>query len=236
VGARTRLLLQSGGLLAGLTVVLLATHAPHFWLSFGALAVGVAYVVVFGVFGAKYGIADFEQFFSEASIVFPIVIWAISGIIFGLVMGGNRAGTIGFHAAAAQLIPVLVLAIALQGRTFDIRVVRRTSDLYLMILTFAALADGEFYALKSLYTDKPTSADLVAAAITAGFGALVLRGLGAGAALRQPEPEDQTVKEGAAPPPTEATPGDRSPARGRALRWPIALLILLLLSQRRERD
>jgi hypothetical protein len=189
VRAQHRLLLQSAGLLAGLTLLLLVTHAPHFWLSFGAIAVGVAYPVVFGLASAKHSIADFEDFSAEASVAFPIVIWGISAIVFGVVMGGNRAGTIGFHSAAAQVIPVLVLAIALQGRTFDIRVVRRTSDLYLMILTFAALADGEYYALKSLYAHKPTNADLVAAAITAGFGALILRGLGAGAAVRQRDRE-----------------------------------------------
>ena len=203
MGRNGQILVSGFFLLAGVTVLVVVASPPHRWTTLALTALVVIFAVGYGMASAKYPLSAFEEFFAQASLTAPIVIWVIAAIAFGTAMGSKRTGSIEFDSVAAQVIPVLALALALQGRTFDIRVVRGPSDLYLMILTFAFLADGEFSALRSLYSSNPANADVIAAAITAGFAGLVLRGLGAGIALREAEPKGRQADEAeeeAAPP------------------------------------
>jgi hypothetical protein len=101
---------------------------------------------------------------------------AIKAFLLTLVLTENHEAGAAFHSAAAQVIPILVLALALEARMLGLRMQDHIDrGLSLPVLAFIGL--GEYKALAALVADEPAPIDQVSGAIAAGFVAVVLTGL-----------------------------------------------------------
>jgi hypothetical protein len=100
----------------------------------------------------------------------------IAAFLLTLVLTENHEAGAAFHSAAAQVIPILVLALALEARMLGLRMQDHIDrGLSLPVLAFIGL--GEYKALAALVADEPAPIDQVSGAIAAGFVAVVLTGL-----------------------------------------------------------
>jgi hypothetical protein len=84
----------------------------------------------------------------------------------------SSPGTPTFHEIGAQIIVILLLALAIDARFFRLRSSRNRMDKAGILFTMAVLAVGEFFALHSVGTGHPKYAGVVAGAIAAGFVAV----------------------------------------------------------------
>ena len=97
---------------------------------------------------------------------------------------GDKKGATTFNEVAAQIIVVLLLALAIETRFFQIRSELGWLERGSILFTFLVLAAGEWYALRGLLIDEPAPAQVTAGAIAAGFAAI---GVGALAGLHRGE-------------------------------------------------
>jgi hypothetical protein len=95
---------------------------------------------------------------------------------FGLttLLMGRIAGTVSFDEVSAQVIIVLLLALAVDARFFRLRAGRDRLDVVAILYTVLLLAVGEYYALQGLLTSNPARAETIAGAIAAGFTAVAV--------------------------------------------------------------
>lgn len=87
------------------------------------------------------------------------------------------AGTKSFDEIGAQVIVVLLLALAIDARFFRLQTDRDRLDIAAVCFTMLLLATGEFYALKGIFTQHPAHGEIVAGAIAAGFVAVAVTAL-----------------------------------------------------------
>jgi hypothetical protein len=89
----------------------------------------------------------------------------------------HEPGNPGFYTVAAQVIPVLVVALVFQGRAFDIRQGRYVFDTIVMVYTLLILLIGELSALSGVIHPKGTVVGPALGAIVAGLVAIGVRAL-----------------------------------------------------------
>lgn len=90
---------------------------------------------------------------------------------------GKTAGTLSFDEVSAQVLIVLLLALAVDARFFRLRPGQDRLDVIVVLYTMLLLAVGEFLALKGLLTSHPVRAEMIAGAIAAGFTAVAIAAL-----------------------------------------------------------
>ncbi len=102
-----------------------------------------------------------------------IAFLAFVGTASALNLSGSHAER-GFYEAAAQVIPVLFLALAVEAR-FSI-IGKTDADAYLQLGTIYALGIGEFASLSALASDKPggEAFSIVAGALVAAAVAVAI--------------------------------------------------------------
>ena len=93
---------------------------------------------------------------------------------------GETAGTRAFAEVGAQVLIVLLLALAIDARFFRLRAGRDRLDVAAICFTMLLLAVGEFYALRGLLSGVPGHAEMIAGAIAAGFAAVAVTALTGG--------------------------------------------------------
>jgi hypothetical protein len=126
---------------------------------FAAIAVGVVMVPA-----ARADIAATVRVLDGLRVFLPIV-----GFLLVTSWIGTAAGTLKFDEIGAQVIAVLLLALALDARFFWLRSDRDRLDALGTCFIMVALATGEYYALKGLFMGTPQHGEMVAGAIAAGF-------------------------------------------------------------------
>jgi hypothetical protein len=97
----------------------------------------------------------------------PIAAFGLTALLMG-----KTAGTTSFDEVGAQVIIVLLLALAVDARFFRLRVGRDRLDVVAILYAVLLLAVGEYYALQGLLTSDPARAETIAGAIAAGFTAV----------------------------------------------------------------
>jgi hypothetical protein len=90
---------------------------------------------------------------------------------------GEPHASLSFDEVAAQVIPVLLLALALEARFFRLHRIREPLDLAAALFTMLVLGCGEFYALQGIADNRPEHAGLIGGAIAAGFVAVAVAAL-----------------------------------------------------------
>jgi hypothetical protein len=106
----------------------------------------------------------------------PIVAFSLISLLMG-----KTSGSLHFDEVGAQILIVLLLALAVDARFFRLRAGRDRLDVAAILFTMSLLAVGEYYSLNALLTDHPAHAEMIAGAIAAGFAAVAITALtGAG--------------------------------------------------------
>jgi len=140
--------------------------------STGALAIAVLVAVAIALIAGRLNVALLVDALEGLGLIVPIAAFTITGALIG-----SENGTIPFHEIGAQLIVVLLLALALEARFFGVRNSTERLDFLIPLYVMALLAIGEFYALRSLLNHEPRHAEMVGGAIAAGFAAVSVSAL-----------------------------------------------------------
>jgi hypothetical protein len=109
---------------------------------------------------------------NEARLFLPVLAFVIATFFIG-----DARGSAAFHEIGAQVIVVLLLALALEARFFRLHRVREPLDLAVTLFTMLILGCGEFYAFQSIASENPAHADMVGGAIAVGFVAVAVAAL-----------------------------------------------------------
>lgn len=158
------LLITSGG------VALALSEGVHFP---AALAGTFSILVVF-VLILKTDTGFLIRLLSGLRLVLPISVFAFTTLLMG-----KTTGTVRFDEVGAQVIIVLLLALAIDARFFRLHAGRDKFDVAVILYTVLLLATGEFYALKGLLTSHPVRAEMIGGAIAAGFTAVAVTAMAA---------------------------------------------------------
>jgi hypothetical protein len=151
--------------------------------------IGVAMMVIMGLVFLALVRSDLDSLISvidELRFALPLfaylLIWTFVG---------SSPGTPTFHEIAAQIIVILLLALAIDARFFRLRNSRDRMDKAGILFTMSVLAIGEFFALHSVGTGHPKYAGVVAGAIAAGFVAVATSAfVGPGESAEKDSPAD----------------------------------------------
>lgn len=151
------------------SAVLVAAAAVGWWIGRGSGVAFVAFVMV--VFGLLMNFPPHKvQAFVSAGLV-PLTALTFLGT--GIAIGfSDRTGTVRFYEISAQVIPTLVLALALEVSLVSSRI-REPFTLVFPAIILLAVGLGEFAALKAVLTGQPTQLDfqsVVVALVTAFVG------------------------------------------------------------------
>jgi hypothetical protein len=133
----------------------------------GPLVIAVVFVALICTFAARVDLAAMVRALDALRLLVPIVAFFLVGTFIG-----SRKGTLAFDEVGAQLIIVLLLALALEARFFRIGVDR--FDAMVSLLVIALLAAGELYALQGVLDRAPEHAEMIGGAIAAGFAAVAV--------------------------------------------------------------
>lgn len=90
---------------------------------------------------------------------------------------GSRRATVRFDEIGAQVIAVLVLALAIDERFFRLAAGRDRLEVMSTCFVMLLLAIGELYALVGVFTGSPRHGEIVAGAIAVGFTAVAVSAL-----------------------------------------------------------
>jgi hypothetical protein len=83
-------------------------------------------------------------------------------------------GALDFYRVAAELIPVLMIVLMIQGSVYRLRRWRSLGDIGLALATLMALMAGEIAALRSVFMGEPSGASVVFGSIAAALVGIVL--------------------------------------------------------------
>jgi hypothetical protein len=156
--------------------------------SLGAILLAVAIAGAASFFAARVQVEAMVRVLEGLRLLVPIVAFGVTGAVIG-----SRRGTLAFDQIGAQLIVVLVLALALEARFFRVRGTDERTDVMASLLVIALLATGEAYAMAAVLDGRAGHADMVGGAIAAGFA-----GVGVSAVLgpvRRAAADDDTATE-----------------------------------------
>jgi len=140
--------------------------------SAGSMAVAVILAIAIAMIASRLSAALVVGALESLGVIIPVAAFIITCALIG-----SQDGTIAFHEIGAQLIVVLLLALALEARFFGVRDRTERFDLLVPLYVMALLAVGEFYALRSLLSEEPRGAEMVGGAIAAGFAAVAVSAL-----------------------------------------------------------
>jgi hypothetical protein len=98
---------------------------------------------------------------------------------------GQTSATHSFDEIGAQVIVVLLLALAIDARFFRLSASRDRLEIAAVAFTMMVLAVGEYYALRGLLSEEPRHAEMIAGAIAAGFAAVAVTAMAAGGSRDQ---------------------------------------------------
>jgi hypothetical protein len=152
------ILMVSGG-------VMVLDTAANLW----AILLAMAMAGAVSLFAARVQIEAMVRVLEALRLLVPIVVFAITGALIG-----SQKGTLAFDQIGAQLIVVLLLALALEARFFRVRGTDERVDVMASLLVMALLAAGEAYAMGAVLSGKPGHAEMVGGAIAAGFAAVAV--------------------------------------------------------------
>lgn len=161
----TAILLALGLLIVAGGVALALDEGAHF----PAALIGTVVVLIAFVLLLRIDIGLFIHALRGLQPILPIVTFSLTSLLMG-----KTTGTVRFDEIAAQVIVVLVLALAIDARFFRLRADRDRLDVVAILYTMLLLAIGELYALKGLLASHPARAETVAGAIAAGFTAVAV--------------------------------------------------------------
>jgi hypothetical protein len=147
-----------------------------------ALVIAVVAVALICSAAARVDLGAMVRTLAALRLLVPIVAFFLVGTLIG-----SRKGTLAFDEVGAQLIVVLLLALALEARFFRIGVDRFEAMVSLLVI--ALLAAGELYALLGVLDRAPGHAEMIGGAIAAGFAAVAVSAV-LGPARRAAEAED----------------------------------------------
>ena len=136
-------------------------------LNIGAMVLGMLGVVIAAVSAERVERYRSALAFGFAVLAYLVAVW----------IAPATGGSMEFYEAAAQVIPVLVLALAVEAQAFSLR-----GDFQAItgLVTLYALAWGEYEALRAVFYHAPASPKVVVGAISAGFVAAAVIGLAGG--------------------------------------------------------
>jgi hypothetical protein len=120
----------------------------------------------------RLNVAKVTEGLKELGAVLPLIAY----LSFALLVE-PRAGTVGFDEISAQVIVVLLLALAIDARFFRLRAGGHWLDVAATFWTLVMLGAGEYYALDAVFTHHPKHQGDVAGAIAAGFVAVAVAAL-----------------------------------------------------------
>jgi hypothetical protein len=161
------LVLALAGVLLGAGALLIVRDLNHPI----ALVLGVIFALGFFWLLLHFDVDQARLVLEILGAVLPLVAFSIFAAMTPSI--GSRA----FREVGAQIIVVLLLALAIDTRFFRLRSDRDRFDLAVTIFTLILLGSGEFYALQGLFTGHPHHDEMVAGAIAAGFVAVAVSAL-----------------------------------------------------------
>jgi hypothetical protein len=130
--------------------------------------VGVWIGATFMYLVARLPVSRWLAALDASLIVLPLLTYIVTAVVID--NAANDAGALEFYSASATIIPILLLALAIEGRVFQVqRLGDRPELVGIALMTLALLGFGEYHALKSLFTGEPGGASSVGGAIAAGF-------------------------------------------------------------------
>lgn len=98
----------------------------------------------------------------------------VAAFIFtAIVVGDDANPSLSFYEVSAQVIPLLIVALAFETRIFDVRSATDPQEATFSVVVGLILALGEYYALRSVWSATGDGADYVAGSIAAGFVGLL---------------------------------------------------------------
>jgi hypothetical protein len=132
-------------------------------------AIGAVGAVVVALLFRRLDLALLLEILESLGVVVPLFAYLVVTVLMG-----PTPGTTHFSEIGAQVIVVLLLALAVDARFFRLKPERDRFEVGAVLFTMLLLATGEFYALKSLLTDSPSHSEVVAGAIAAGFAGVAV--------------------------------------------------------------
>jgi hypothetical protein len=161
----------------GGAVLLVLVGAAILWQSgvlglVSALSASAASFVVMA-----FGVGRTRGFLVQLRWALPFMVFLVTVVSVGIFM--DREGTPPFYTLAAQVIPVLLLAIGLESTLIAGSKIRDPFELLLAGLTLAYLAIAEFYAFRAVELGRGSEEAFswVVAALAAGLVAIATLGL-----------------------------------------------------------
>jgi hypothetical protein len=152
------------GVLMGVGALLIIRDLDHPL----ALILGLIFALAFFWFLVRVDVDQARLFLEILGAVLPVVAFAIFDVI------TPSTGSKAFREVGAQVIVVLLLALAIDTRFFRLRSDRDRLDLAATVFTLILLGSGEFYALLGLFTGHPHHDEVIAGAVAAGFVAVAV--------------------------------------------------------------
>jgi hypothetical protein len=163
----------SGSLVVGGCVALGAVAVLAFLVEVSVAAPVSAVIGTLAVAGA--GLIDLDRLVGAlraARLFAPIAAYMVT-----IAWIGSERGTVGFDEIGAQVIAVLVLALAIHVRFFRLAERRERLEVMSTCFVMLLLGIGELYALRGVFTGRPRHGEIVAAAISVGFTAVAVSAL-----------------------------------------------------------
>ena len=165
--------LRLAGFIVGVAFVLVGTLISTGVLGVIILLASVTISLVVTVIGVRRA----ADFLVQLRWSLPIITFLVTAFVVNL--SSDRVGSVRFYELAAQVIPVLLLAIGLESALVTKSRIRDPSEWLIAGLTLAYLAIGEFYALRAVELERGTEDAFawVVAGLAAGFVAVATLGL-----------------------------------------------------------
>lgn len=161
------MLLLFGFIVVGV-IVEISRHSAHPV----SLAVGAMLAITIWMLISRADVPLLLRALDGMRKVLPVFAFLITTWFVGSSRGGQA-----FDEVAAQVIAVLLLALALEARFFRLGRVRQTLELGATLFTMLVLGCGELYALQGLLAEGNTHTDTICGAIAAGFVAVAVSAL-----------------------------------------------------------
>jgi drug/metabolite transporter superfamily protein YnfA len=136
------------------------------------VAIGTAVALALAAVLFRFDISRALGRLDAARAGLPVIVFSLVAVLMG-----PTPGTTKFDEIGAQVIVVLLLALAVDARFFRLQVERDRLDTVAVCFTMIVLAVGEYNALRGLLTGHPRHSEIVAGAIAAGFVAVAITAL-----------------------------------------------------------
>jgi hypothetical protein len=171
-------MMRRGAAVAALIVVVLVLAACVVALivkdSAGPVSLVISALIAGGIFAL---LLRLDVNWAVETLEFSGVALPVFGFLIFSAVTDPQAGGKEFAEVGAQIIIVLLLALAIEARFFHLRAPRDRLDRVASLFTMIVLAAGEFYALQGIAAKHPTNNEMVAGAIAAGFVAVAVSAL-----------------------------------------------------------